>query len=71
MKQASTLAAMALICTATQAIAHEGHDHGPGAPGGDVITTGPIAITAEAKTNLALRVEEAELRTLEDRKSVV
>lgn len=43
---------------------HAGHDK---APGDDAAgpTTGPIAITAEAKINLALQVEETELRTLD------
>jgi membrane fusion protein, heavy metal efflux system len=44
--------------------AHEGHDKAPG-EGGEVPASGPIAISAEAKRNLALVVEEAELRTLE------
>ncbi|MBA2431987.1 MAG: efflux RND transporter periplasmic adaptor subunit [Chthoniobacterales bacterium] len=50
--------------------AHEGHSHGPEI-GTDVITTGPVAITAEAKTNLALQVEEAELRTLDKTLTVI
>src|SRR5688500_17681991 len=56
-------AALILIGPVGPLIAHEGHAHAPGEE--DVITTGPITITAEAKTNLALKVEEAQLRTLE------
>jgi membrane fusion protein, heavy metal efflux system len=61
----------ALLCTAAPLFAHEGHDHGPGAPGGETAITGPIAITAEAKTNLGLRLEEAELRTLDRTLTVI
>ena len=43
--------------------AHEGHAHAPGEEG--TVTSGPITITAEAKTNLALKLEEAQLRTIE------
>ncbi len=43
---------------------HEGHNKAPG-QGGEVPISGPIAITAEAKKNLALVVEEAQLRRLE------
>ena len=46
------------------ALGHENHGKAPG-EGGEAPTSGPIAITAEAKTNLALQVEEADLRTLE------
>jgi multidrug efflux pump subunit AcrA (membrane-fusion protein) len=56
-------AGLIIIGPAGQLLAHEGHAHAPGEE--DVITTGPITITAEAKTNLALKVEEAQLRTLE------
>ena len=54
----------AFVALAPELLAHAGHDK---APGEDVESGvgGPIAITAEAKTNLALKVEEAELRTLE------
>ena len=52
------------LAVSTLAYPHAGHDK---APGDDAAgpTTGPIAITAEAKINLALQVEEAELRTLD------
>jgi multidrug efflux pump subunit AcrA (membrane-fusion protein) len=43
--------------------AHEGHAHAPGE--GATVSAGPITITREAKINLALKVEEAQLRTLE------
>ena len=54
----------AFVALAPELLAHAGHDK---APGEDVESGvgGPIAITAEAKTNLALKVEEAELRMLE------
>jgi multidrug efflux pump subunit AcrA (membrane-fusion protein) len=42
--------------------AHEGHAHAPGEEG--VVTSGPITITAEARSNLGVTVAEAELRTL-------
>ena len=58
-----------VIGLARQAQAHEGHAHAPGEEG--VITSGPITITAEAKTNLALKAEEAQLRTLEKTLSVI
>jgi cobalt-zinc-cadmium efflux system membrane fusion protein len=48
---------------ATPSFAHEGHAKAPGEEG--AVTGGPITITAEAKTNLALKVEEAQLRPLE------
>ena len=56
-------AGLVIIGFARQPLAHEGHAHAPGEEG--VITSGPITITAEAKANLALKVEEAQLRTLE------
>lgn len=57
-----TLAMILLV--STNAYPHAGHDK---APGDDAAgpTTGPIAITADAKKNLALQVEEVELRTLD------
>lgn len=57
------LAATFVLLT-PELFAHAGHDKAPGEEG-DTATGGPIAITAEAKTNLGLKVEEAELRTLE------
>ena len=51
-----------------QAAAHEGHVH---APGEQAAQTGPISITAEARTNLAVKVEEAQLRPLEKTVAVV
>ena len=52
------------LAVSTLAYPHAGHDK---APGDDAAgpTTGPIVITAEAKINLALQVEETELRTLD------
>jgi cobalt-zinc-cadmium efflux system membrane fusion protein len=58
-----------LIGSTARLIAHEGHAHAPGEE--DVITSGPITITAEAKANLALKVEEAQLRTVEKTLSVI
>lgn len=58
-----------IIGFARQSQAHEGHAHAPGEEG--VITSGPITITAEAKANLALKVEEAQLRTLQKTLSVI
>lgn len=52
------------LASSPRALAHEGHDKAPG-EGGEGPTTGPISITAEAKKNLALKVEEAELRSLQ------
>jgi len=69
MKKSSTrnlafiAAGLLAIGLTAQSLAHEGHAHAPGEEG--VITSGPITITAEAKTNLALKVEEAQLRALE------
>ena len=57
------LAAM-FVVLAPNVFAHEGHDKAPGEEG-ESATGGPIAITTEAKTNLGLKVEEVELRTLE------
>lgn len=53
-----------LLGFAPAAFPHAGHDKAPG-EGGEAPASGPIAITAEAKNNLALVVEEAELRTLD------
>jgi len=53
-----------LLAFASTVLAHEGHDKAPG-EGGESATTGPIAITAEARKNLELVVEEAQLRTLD------
>lgn len=52
------------LTVSTLAYPHAGHDKAPGDDGAGP-TTGPIAITAEAKLNLALQVEETELRTLD------
>ena len=60
----AVLAALSLLSTTPRALAHAGHDKAPGDEGESAVG-GPIAITAEAKTNLKLTVEEAELRTLE------
>ena len=64
-RQFQLLRLVALFLSAsTLAYPHAGHDK---APGDDAAgpTTGPIAISAEAKKNLALQVEEVELRTLD------
>lgn len=56
--------AATFVVLAPNVFPHEGHDKAPGEEG-ESATGGPIAITTEAKTNLGLKVEEAELRTLE------
>jgi cobalt-zinc-cadmium efflux system membrane fusion protein len=53
-----------LLAFAPAAFPHEGHNKAPG-ESGEAPTSGPIAITAEARKNLALVVEEAQLRTLD------
>ena len=60
----AVFAALSFLSVAPRALAHAGHDKAPGDEGESAVG-GPIAITAEAKTNLKLTVEEAELRTLE------
>ena len=62
LKSRATLAL--LLGLAPSALTHEGHDKAPG-EGGQAPGTGPIAISAEARRNLALVIEEAELRTLD------
>ena len=62
LKLSATLTA--LLAFAPAAFPHAGHDKAPG-DDSSAPTTGPIAITAEAKKNLALVVEEAQLRTLD------
>lgn len=57
-------AALIVAAAASNLSAHEGHDKAPGEEGA-AVATGPITITAEARTNLALKVEEAQLRTLQ------
>lgn len=60
-----SIAALALaLALPFRANSHEGHNKAPG-QGGEAPASGPIAITAEAKRNLALVVEEAQLRRLE------
>lgn len=44
--------------------AHEGHDKAPGEDGGGPLT-GPVKLTPEAERNLGLKLDTAELRTLE------
>ena len=56
--------AAAFVILAPEILAHAGHDKAPGDDAESGVG-GLIAITSEAKTNLALKVEEAELRTLE------
>ena len=60
----AVFAALSVLSNTPRALAHAGHDKAPGEEG-EAATGGPIAISAEAKTNLKLTVEEAELRTLE------
>jgi multidrug efflux pump subunit AcrA (membrane-fusion protein) len=58
-----------LIAWADPVFAHEGHAHAPGEEG--TVSSGPITITQEAKINLVLKVEEAQLRTLEKTLGVI
>lgn len=60
----SIAALMLVLASPFRAHPHEGHNKAPG-QGGETPLSGPIAITAEAKRNLALVVEEAQLRRLE------
>ena len=60
----AAFAAATYLAGAPRALAHAGHDKAPGEEG-EAAVSGPIAISAEAKTNLKLTVEDAELRTLE------
>jgi len=49
---------------AARLLAHAGHDKAPGEDGAGPLT-GPITITPEAAKNLGLKLETADLRTLE------
>ncbi|ODU25129.1 MAG: hypothetical protein ABS95_00875 [Verrucomicrobia bacterium SCN 57-15] len=53
-----------LLAFAPAAFPHAGHGKAPGEDG-ETSAFGPIAITAEAKKNLAIKVEEADVRTIE------
>lgn len=59
----ATVAAVAL-CRAPLAVAHEGEQHGQPAPGAAAYG-GPVRLTEQAKANLGLQTEEAQLRTIE------
>ncbi len=63
-------AAAGLLFVPTELLAHAGHDKAPGEEG-EVTTKGPITISAEAKTNLGVTVEEAETRTIEKTLSAI
>lgn len=64
LKRSAAFAAAAalLFFLAPSALPHAGHDKAPGEE--ETATSGPIQITAEAKTNLGIKVEEAQPRTL-------
>ena len=62
LKRFTTIACV--LAFTSVAFPHAGHDKAPGEDGPGP-TSGPITITAEAKKNLALQVEEAEVRTLD------
>lgn len=63
-------ALLVLSWPTARVFAHEGHAKAPGEqPGGAL--TGPITLTPEAEKNLGLKVEEAELRTLQKTVSVL
>ena len=66
LKRSAAFAAAAalLFFLAPSALPHAGHDHAPGQEAATA-TTGPIQITAEAKTNLGIKIDEAQARTLE------
>lgn len=66
----AALSAVLLLLPTSHALAHAGHDNAPGEDGAPA-TNGPITISAEAKTNLKLTVEEADLRTLEKTVTVI
>ncbi len=73
MKTKYTLIALILfgnLSISSEVLAHAGHDKAPGEDA-DTGTGGPIIITAEAKKNLELTVEEAEIRTLEKTLTVI
>lgn len=53
-----------MLAAVPSAYPHAGHDKAPGDDASGPIT-GPIAITAEARKNLGVAVEEAEVRTVE------
>lgn len=53
-----------LVASVPRVFAHEGHDKAPGEDATGALT-GPITITPEAAKNLGLKLEMAELRTLE------
>lgn len=55
---------LVLLSHLSSAVAHEGHDHAPGEESATP-SFGPIEITKEAKQNLGLTIEEAEVRSLE------
>lgn len=55
---------LVLLSHLSSAVAHEGHDHAPGEEP-SVPSFGPIEITKEAKRNLGLTVEEADVRSLD------
>ena len=59
-----SLAAALLALAATNLFAHAGHDKAPGDENNGP-ATGPVKITAEAEKNLGLKVESADLRTIE------
>ena len=56
-----------VLCVASPALPHEGEDHAaaPGSESAAGATTGPIEVSAVARRNLGLAVEEAELRAVE------
>lgn len=64
LKRSAAFAAAAalLLFVAPSALPHAGHDKAPGEE--ETATSGPIQITAEAKTNLGIKIDEAQARTL-------
>lgn len=58
------MALAAVVASVPRVSAHEGHNKAPGESGAGPLT-GPVTLTATAEKNLGLKIEAAELRTLE------
>ena len=59
-----------LVLPATRVMAHAGHDKAPGDDNNGPLV-GPVTLSPEAEKNLGLKVEAADLRTLEKTLSVI
>lgn len=58
------MALATVFASSARVSAHEGHNKAPGESGAGPLT-GPVTLTATAEKNLGLKIEAAELRTLE------